>query len=401
MPSTPEARTSNTALEGQAAVDLWLQGRSAWNIWSADHPDANVSFDGVDFSQCHPEDEQITFDYYQFPANGKISFNDARFGNSGASFRNAHFGDDEVSFDGAKFGDGGVFFHNTHFGMGGVFFDYAHFGAGESFFDGAKFGDGEVSFRHTQFGTGEVSFYAIKFGKGNVDFYGSRWKGNCIFFPRSLDNLKSLSFRSCTFESEVTFGGFTNPVVIDLRYATFFRPIDLEDVTINFKTKPWKKWFKKSVNSEDSACFRCLNQLAKEADNHQMAIDFFAKEKRSAYWRSLTKGTLLVYYLYDVVSDYGRSICRPFTGLVGAWLLFSLLYGCAGAQIKATGINAWIFSLANTLPFPLGSHATGMSSLLAGGTIPDWVYVASIAQGLLSAIFIFLIGLAFRNLYRH
>ncbi len=37
-------------LEGQDAIDLWQQGRDAWNAWVAQNPVADIDFSGVDFS---------------------------------------------------------------------------------------------------------------------------------------------------------------------------------------------------------------------------------------------------------------------------------------------------------------------------------------------------------------
>lgn len=45
---TPEDET--VVLEGEAAVNLWLDGEDAWNEWAAENPDAKVDFSRIDFS---------------------------------------------------------------------------------------------------------------------------------------------------------------------------------------------------------------------------------------------------------------------------------------------------------------------------------------------------------------
>ncbi|WP_462153927.1 pentapeptide repeat-containing protein [Pseudoalteromonas piscicida] len=42
--------SAEVTLEGDAALNLWLQGKDAWNEWIEKHPNASVSFEGVNFS---------------------------------------------------------------------------------------------------------------------------------------------------------------------------------------------------------------------------------------------------------------------------------------------------------------------------------------------------------------
>jgi len=55
-----------------------------------------------------------------------------------------------------------------------------------------------------------------------------------------------------------------------------------------------------------------MSGYAKEADDHQSAPDFYAKEMRSAYGHSLHGWKLALFFLYDKICDYGRSLLNPF-----------------------------------------------------------------------------------------
>ncbi|MBT6717366.1 MAG: hypothetical protein HOB18_06995, partial [Nitrospina sp.] len=116
-------------LKGQAAIDLWLKGKDAWNKWVEENPVADVSFQGVDFSQ-HRVDDIISFSGFKFPT-GIVDFYGATFGKGHVDFFGASFGEGEVWFHKVNFGNGDVNFFNTVFGEGPVSFSEASFGKGE------------------------------------------------------------------------------------------------------------------------------------------------------------------------------------------------------------------------------------------------------------------------------
>ena len=76
-------------LEGQAAIELWQQGKDAWNHWVEEHPEADIDFSCVDFGR------------YRVTINNPIPANKWPF----AGFQ---FPKGVVDFYGAKFGEGEV-----------------------------------------------------------------------------------------------------------------------------------------------------------------------------------------------------------------------------------------------------------------------------------------------------
>ena len=173
---------TNDQLHNLEAVQLWLQGREAWNAWVAAHPAANVDFSRVDFGCLRPHciDRVIDFGGFHFPA-GRISFIECRFGDGPVRFKKALFNSSDLDFSLASFGEGrkdfvrAVFgkgrycFRGVDFGDGIVDFAYAEFAGGSLVLDGAGCGDGSLCFDHCQF-KGVVSLDQLTIGAGSVGF---------------------------------------------------------------------------------------------------------------------------------------------------------------------------------------------------------------------------------------
>lgn len=96
------ANQATKTLVGQDALDLWKQGRDAWNKWAEKNPEYNVSFEGVDFSPYIDRKLGISFNGYQFP-KGNVYFIGAEFGEGVVYFRESEFGKRETRFDDSTF----------------------------------------------------------------------------------------------------------------------------------------------------------------------------------------------------------------------------------------------------------------------------------------------------------
>lgn len=194
-------------LHGQAAIDLWLKGRKAWNKWVEENPIADVLFYRADFSGF----ERVSFAKYKFP-KGDVDFFGANFGESKVKFSGTNFGDGYVDFSNAKFlgsstdfsfvkfGEGKVDFSKTKFGDGRVSFKLADFGQGDVYFDDAKFGKSFVSFSSAKFGPGTVSFFAAEFSSRAADFNRARFSEGTVDFS-------CIKFINCNaYFDDVDFG---------------------------------------------------------------------------------------------------------------------------------------------------------------------------------------------------
>ena len=405
-------------LKGDDAIALWKAGKDTWNQWAKENPEADVDFSDVDFSNRRKNGEPISFRKYVFPegnvdfsgaqfGEGNVDFIAAQFGEGNVCFIGAQFGEGNVDFSGAQFGRGLVSFFDARFGKGDVSFIDAQFGKGDVNFRGAQFGEGNVNFSGAQFGEGNVNFSGAQFGEGEVRFYGADWKGGCIFDPSEVRSLKSLDFSSVSIEGDLSFGQFSTSCVIDLRHSKINRPIDLDRVDINYEleSENWKKWpFHRAAKPHASTCFRRLKKLAKEADDHQRALDFYAKEMRSSYGHSLTGWKLALFFAYDKISDYGRSLLYPFLYLVLCTEVFGIIYWWKGTETTRCIYDGLTFSLGHAVPLYAGSREarTGNANALFGSIdkIPDYIHILTVGQGLICGVFLFLIALALRNHFR-
>lgn len=395
-------------LKGKDAFDLFKQGRNAWNYWVEQNPEENIDFSDFDFSK-YSDTSLLDFSGFRFP-NGSIDFSSATFGDGIVSFMDARFGDGIVSFMDARFGESSVRFDGATFGNGDIIFYKAQFGNGIVSFNHATFGNGDVSFFNAKFGDGFFSFYDAEFGSGSVSFGSIKKSGGIFeFTPKDVSKCTHLNFAHSVFDCVVDVSEIESPVVLDFTGSRITHPVDLDGARIGFKKEPYKpfKWlgtFHKAARSKDATAFRRLKKLAKEADDHERVLDFFAKEMRASYWHSLRGWKLFAYMAYDIVSDYGRSVKRPLIGLISTLALFSCIYRLSSTNADATLLDGFNLALGNAIPFFAFARSTRNDAItgLFGSLdcIPDGMHVLIATEGAISAAFLFLILLALRNIYR-
>ena len=204
-------------LEGDAALNLWCQGRDAWNSWISANPRCDIRFDGVDFSDKRHGDGVLRFAGYKF-GRGTVSFIGTKFGKGGVSFKGAKFGKGDFHFMEATFCKGNIDFSDASFGNGDVNFFNTDFGNGDLDFSRVSFGKGNVRFSKARFGEGNVSFLNANFGGGNIDFYRAVFSGPAATFSQATFGKGRLDFSYATFGKGV----------VDFSMATF------DDSYLNF-----------------------------------------------------------------------------------------------------------------------------------------------------------------------
>lgn len=186
-------------LQGEEAIELWQQGKDAWNAWVENNRISDVDFTNVNFSEYSDgENHPISFEAFTFP-NGTVSFKGATFGASDVYFVNTVFGAGDVHFSDALFGDGSVHFNNAAFGLGNVNFNGVNFGNGYTDFSSVTFGNGHVNFTGVTFGTGEVSFIGVTFGTGKINFSDALFGEGNVHFSDALFGNGKVFFRNITF----------------------------------------------------------------------------------------------------------------------------------------------------------------------------------------------------------
>lgn len=445
---TPEDET--VILKGQAAVNLWLDGKDAWNKWAAKNPDAKVDFAGFDFSDY----DQVSFQFFNFPeGKNSVSFRGAKFGDDDVSFTDVSFGDGDVSFSRAEFGrhtvhfsaavfgegnicfsntsfGGAVYFSKTSFGPGSVDFYYAKFCNSSIYFDRANFGNSSVTFIQAIFDGGDLYFLKTKFGNGNINFshatcgmghfaikectfgngkdksdqksaitfdhvdFGGRFSfQNC----KETGNIQSLSFKGCVFKAGVTLAVKLS-CVPDLRGTIVTAHIDLEELQVNSKSRA----------IEDAPKYRRLKELAERNRHHEAALQFFADERRCMRWARGDKPWQTAWaYLASVLDviyagacDYGRSIAWPVGWLGG------LISGSTAVLVNCFKIPLWPDALpmvlTSSIPFLPAGRVSTTEHQWAGdvGHLLPYFELWFLGHQFFSFILLFLIGIGLRNRFR-
>lgn len=343
-PKPPEKKV----LKGKAALGLWHQGKDAWNQWAETHEGWGVNFSGVTLepnADKLAEGEYIDFEDFVFP--GTVYFAGARFTG-------------KASFIGATF-------------------------TGLAYFAGVTF-------------TGETNFAGVTFEKSAV-FDHSTFENTADFFTTDFKGPLGLAYTQ--FDH-----------VPDFRYAKFETLLSLHGVVVNYQHHEfWAPllWYhvRRAANRDDVVKYRRLKELAKKTEDHKAEQLFFAYELKAERMYSLKLGVpLALNYLYQLFSDFGHSVARPFLYLIASWLIFSGVYLLKADQAKACFfdalLNAMGFSASQLVPFLGAAKGIGESAKTAlfGSDYPGWLSPFMMLEGVIGLAFIFLIGLGLRNMFR-
>ncbi|USG62754.1 hypothetical protein NBZ79_07155 [Sneathiella marina] len=430
--------------EGEVSFSNTIFGKGYVSFRKTKFGDGDVSFDNTKFS-----DGRISFQDASF-GNGNVNFEDAVF-KAQVSFNNTEFGDGYISFDGAKFQSSHVSFDNAHFRLGltdfnntefsgvKVSFNKTVFGKGNVTFMNAlfheatiqfistNFGDGNTNFDRCHFGKGSVYFLAATFGKGNVSFDRSIFGGDLISFDSatlgkgkfSLEEVQSdavvnfsklantdktnqFSLRHGTFNQSLMMPEGKLGCVPDLRNCKLDKQVTLHEleITLNRERRPWPVFGVLAASDpEDASRLRRLKEIAESNRDHAQSLSFHADEMRAKRWVEIGFFASILDAAFSALSDYGQSIWRPTFWL---FVMNLVLVGFYTASSGGKWLEAIEYTLANSLPFLISSRKIGTDSLTAlyGGSIPDYLNFLTMGQGVLTVIFLFLIGLGLRNRFR-
>jgi hypothetical protein len=291
-----------------------------------------------------------------------------------------------------------------------IFLDYANFG------DRAQYG--VAKFIRARF-RGKVWF-------DQATFANNVWFSDAHFYrgkePRDLATNQVLTrdlapdFSGLTAERAFALDGAKFDVLPNFIQASFAEAPRLDNFALAKTVEPGG--FARSFRRTDAnvaARYRALKRLAIQGHDHDRERQFFKGELRSRrnnedkWWH----GAFWFGILYDALSDFGRSLLRPFATWSAALVLFALAYlriaSCSNAARTADPVchmrvSALQLSMKNAL-INLGgagrdANAMQVYKCLFGGNIPNSVYFLELAQTLLSAILIFLFLLALRNRFR-
>ena len=285
-------------------------------------------------------------------------------------------------------------------------------------FHGADF-QGQASFSCTQFEAATV-YSDAKFYRGasfaNASFVGAASFKGAIFYTNDTSQ-KVADFTAIKADRAFDLNDATFSKPPTFSQADFKQSPDLDKVYFPLPP-PWERG-----DEELAAEFRHIRRLALQGHDYEREHRAFKGELRSRRGNIDCKYGLN--FWYDIFSDCGRSIWRPFL----LWVL--TLFGSTAAYLWNAGIGfanwrslcwanessvswkALSLSIANALPVIGPSRPEeirsiyaclyGVSGVTQGSqqfNIPPWSPVIQAGQNVVSAILIFLFLLAIRNQFK-
>ena len=435
------------------SLELFEQGENAWNLWAESMLTERKALESAgtwmrgDKNQWNDETRswhkraKADFTSHKFPSDvdfinfhfpGDTSFRFANFQRY-ADFKSAEF-HYNANFEKVRF-EYFANFHNVMF-LNNATFDYTNFDC-DTFFSSAVF-EGIAAFQKTTF-SNQVSFANTKF-KSNTDFVEATFVRIASFHNAEFEGVAL--FLQCSFKSGVTFGDssfkkyasfsavsgkgffslynvkFSN--VPDFTEAHFEEAPQFDNVELNSKSL---KNLQANVNLPSR--WRALRRLAIQAHDYERELQFFKGEiiARRGTEDKLTHARFWFGWLYQLLSDFGRSIGLPLLWLGISLLLFAAIYAYPSSAdwnqlfiepascIDRSGdsrIAALGVSVISAFPFASISSSDLLNQYYAclygiqksAPVIPYVVTFARVIQFFVSAVLLFLFILAVRNHFR-
>lgn len=400
----------------------------------------NPNFSGATFSR-HADFSGARF-------SGEADFSDARFSrhadfSSAAFIGYAYFSSATFSgytdFSSATFSGAANFIIATFSGY--TNFSSAMFSRDANFIR-ATFSE-YTAFRSATF-SGDAAFRSATFS-WDANFTLATFHRQC-HFENSFDKKNKEWMKETSFASKVDFENavFKNVGHFErvrfVKYTPAFRGCQIDNTRLEFSDD---SYFPRQESSDDAVKnISFLKRLADEHGQTDQALNFNAMELRAKRLQTDPKPAALsfkvVTWLYERVSNYGRSFTRPLIGygillvctfifaLIHAaiyapkdckgekWLLFSDLLRkeipCLGApldpQLHLSGYRAaaeyTLYRAAGVLDFSDNGKATdAVARRLFGQPFePWWMRLWGVFKAIASTALLFLAALGLRNKYR-
>lgn len=278
-------------------------------------------------------------EYADTKFSGKAKFDEVKF-KSTSLFENVIFNNESI-FEFAHF-HGNAWFNNSLFKK-------------HCFFNGTIF-HGDAVFAHTRI-MGVASFnevtFALRADFDNVKITSNAWFSETLFFDEALfvsSVFKNFtSFRKAEFKAGANFNAIRSESAFSLEGTKFSAEVPdfiqahfeeaprLDHIEINDGIQPGRFWssITQPIHADLKARYQALKRLAIQAHDHENEQLFWAKELRisrallSSERRNLRNilwlaPLWLVNFLYEMLSNYGRSIFRP----ILTWALIILFMTC-------------------------------------------------------------------------
>lgn len=327
--------------------------------------------DLVDYSSLRVPLGAFTIGESTFHAD-YVNFLDTKFeGPRFSFFRVNVFGN--ISFDGSVFERSNCYFRVVIF--------HSEFN-----FRNVRLNSGHLTFNQAVFSAENTDFQNLLINDGNVDFQNTKHQGKTIFAGSIFS--QSLNFEETSFKSVPDF--------LRTQIAAHF----------TFHAMTIDAYDPMEVVGNEQDKYRRLKEIAIQSKDHEKEFEFFASELRAKNHEENIGIAKLPIWIYEIVSDFGRSIFMPFFGLVYTFMVYANIYAQIIIIWKPDTPNilgaAHQYSLAMLTPFaPYSRQAlTDLRNSLSPLDSGIWLDILSVSETVLGIAFLFLIGLALRNRFR-
>ncbi|WP_340115340.1 pentapeptide repeat-containing protein [Pelagibius sp. 7325] len=240
--------------------------------------------------------------------SGNAVFTGAKFREIGV-FNAATFSDD-AQFGGARFGDEKF--------TGRAYFKKATF-SGDTWFGGAKFGD--------------IAVFELAAFEGSTSFDSAEFKEDASFLAIDVKTVFSLA-------------GTTFRRVPDFIQAHFAEAPRLDDLRIEPR-RFWRRTRTRVGKALLAARWRALKRLAIQGHDHARELRFFRGELLARRWSEDKPWHAAFWFgvIYQLLSDFGRSILRPLLWLSASVVFFTDRYLSLHPRFegKSSPLVDWLF----------------------------------------------------------
>ncbi|OUR76980.1 hypothetical protein A9Q83_12185 [Alphaproteobacteria bacterium 46_93_T64] len=352
---------------------------------------------------------ELDFTYTEFNLKNLIDFKKTKFECElvnfyGAKFKKGHlrFGEEncfaeDFQFKNVQLSEEGVVFQKMSF-FGKFDFSYSDIYSRQLKFENVIF-EKAFDFSKSKLSCESVDFLDVKFLGDYTNFEDIKVGNGNINFPNS-SFLGQSSFAGSIFKQSLNFEQTSFKLVPDFRRTQIAAHFTFHAMTIDTYDPVT------AVGNEQDK-YRRLKEIAIQSKDHEKELEFFANELRAKNHEENKGITKIPIWIYEKFSDFGRSISRPFAGLLSVWFVFGALYwlGALFLPLKPTAslVDGLKLSAAVLLPFmPTSREAFGDNG--ARDKLFDdpglFLDLANYTEGFLGIFFLFLIGLALRNRFR-
>jgi hypothetical protein len=255
--------------------------------------------------------------------------------------------------------------------------------------------------------------------KGQVDFQISDFSMDVSFFGAKL--AQGINLELARFEKTVDFSGVEFHKPLNLDQAEFKVPPLLSGAVFHYETgdSAWDKFWGKAKEPDSYLRYLRLKKIAADAQDHEKELQFFVMETQAkrfhhySFAEILHFPTLVLHILYELSSNFGLSMARPILWLVFTFVVSSCSFAIIADSPYQNQIQIWDRHIL-ALSFSNISPISGLGNDMRVHSIKymcnvkdindcrniDAYYQISSAEGFISLILLFLLGLGIRNRFR-